>query len=189
MCGSGTFLMEAAQIALAIPPGLGREFAFAKLENFDAAAWEAMRREADARRKPVGFCNIFGSDLYGDALKVARENLSAAGLLEAVQLKQCNVLEVPAPAPQGVLVANPPYGVRIGEQQDLAALYPELGHALKQRFAGWRAYFFTADLRLAKLIRLSATRRIPLFNGPLECRLFEYKMVAGGMRREKPAAE
>lgn len=188
MCGSGTFLMEAAQIALGIPPGLGREFAFAKLENFDAAAWEAMRGEAAARRKPAAFCNIYGSDLYGDVLKVARENLAAAGLLEAVQLKQCNVLEVPAPAPQGVLVANPPYGVRIGEQQELAALYPELGHALKQRFAGWRAYFFTADLRLAKLIRLSAARRIPLFNGPLECRLFEYKMVAGGMRREKPAA-
>ena len=121
------------------------------------------------------------------SLKVARENLESAGLLEAVELKQCNVLEVPVPAPEGVLVTNPPYGVRIGEQEELAALYPELGHLLKQRFAGWRAYFFTGDFRLAKLIRLSASRRIPLFNGPLECRLFEYKMVAGGMRREKPA--
>jgi putative N6-adenine-specific DNA methylase len=86
-------------------------------------------------------------------------------------------------------VTNPPYGIRIGEQEELAALYPELGHMLKQRFTGWRAYFFTADFRLAKLIRLSASRRIPLFNGALECRLFEYKMVAGGMRREKPAPE
>lgn len=189
MCGSGTFLMEAAQMALDISPGLGREFGFAKLNNFDSAAWEKIRQDAAARRKPMHFCNIFGSDRYGDVVKVARENLAFAGLLEAVQLKQCDVLEVPAPAPQGVLVTNPPYGVRIGEQQELAALYPELGHALKQKFPGWRAYFFTADFRLAKLIRLSASRRIPLFNGPLECRLFEYKVVAGGMRREKPAAE
>jgi putative N6-adenine-specific DNA methylase len=189
MCGSGTFLMEAAQMALDIPPGLGREFAFSKLHNFKAPAWDKLRQDATARRKPMRFCKIYGSDLYGDVLKVARDNLEAAGLLEAVELKQCNVLEVPAPAEQGVLVTNPPYGVRIGEQEELAALYPELGHALKQRFTGWRAYFFTGDFRLAKLIRLSASRRIPLFNGPLECRLFEYKMVAGGMRREKPASE
>ncbi len=189
MCGSGTFLMEAAQMALDIPPGLGREFAFSKLHNFQPQAWEKLRQEAAARRKPMQFCKIYGGDLYGDVLKAARENLEAAGLLEAVELKQCNVLEVPAPAEQGVLVTNPPYGVRIGEQEELAALYPELGHALKQRFTGWRAYFFTGDFRLAKLIRLSASRRIPLFNGPLECRLFEYKMVAGGMRREKPASE
>lgn len=186
MCGSGTFLMEAAQMTLDIAPGLGRQFAFAKLHNFDAGAWEALRREAEARRKPVRFCDIYGSDLYGDVLKVARGNLEAAGLLDAVQLKQCNVLEVPVPAATGVLVTNPPYGVRLGDQEALAALYPELGHVLKRRFAGWRAYFFTADFRLAKLIRLTASRRIPLFNGPLECRLFEYKMVAGGMRKEKP---
>jgi len=189
MCGSGTFLMEAAQMALDIPPGLGREFAFSKLLNFRDKIWENLRAEAAARRKPMQFCSIYGSDKYGDALKVARENLETAGLLEAVELKQCNVLEVPVPAAEGVLVTNPPYGVRIGEQEELAALYPELGHMLKQRFAGWRAYFFTADFRLAKLIRLSASRRIPLFNGALECRLFEYKMVAGGMRREKPAPE
>lgn len=187
MCGSGTFLMEAAQMALDIAPGLGREFAFSKLHNYRPEIWGKLHAAASARRKPAHFCNIYGSDKYGDTLKVARENLEAAGLLAAVELKQCNVLEVPAPAPEGVLVTNPPYGVRIGEQEELAALYPELGHMLKQRFTGWRAYFFTGDLRLAKLIRLSASRRTPLFNGPLECRLFEYRMVAGGMRKPKPA--
>ncbi len=186
MCGSGTFLMEAAQMALDIAPGLGREFAFSKLHNYRPEAWDKLRAAASARCKPAHFCNIYGSDKYGDVLKVARENLEAAGLLAAVELKQCNVLEVPAPAAEGVLVTNPPYGVRIGEQEELAALYPELGHALKQRFTGWRAYFFTGDLRLAKLIRLSASKRTPLFNGPLECRLFEYQMVAGGMRKPKP---
>ncbi|MDP2829167.1 MAG: THUMP domain-containing protein [Sulfuricellaceae bacterium] len=189
MCGSGTFLMEAAQMALDIAPGLGREFAFAKLNNFQPEVWKALKSAAESRRKPVQFCHIYGSDKFGDALKIARENLEIAGLLAAVELKQCSVLEVPVPAPEGVLVTNPPYGVRIGELEELAALYPELGHTLKQRFTGWRAYFLTGDFRLAKLIRLSASRRIPLFNGSLECRLFEYKMVAGGMRREKVVGE
>jgi putative N6-adenine-specific DNA methylase len=84
-----------------------------------------------------------------------------------------------------VLVANPPYGVRLGEDEALAAFYPKLGDALKARFAGWRCYFFTADLRLGKLIGLKASKRIPLYNGPLECRLLEFKIVAGSMRRER----
>ena len=102
-----------------------------------------------------------------------------------VSLKQANVLEISAPAASGFLVTNPPYGVRIGEQQQLAELYPKLGDALKKKFSGWSAYILTADPLLPKLIRLTASRRIPLFNGALECRLLEYKMVAGGMRRVK----
>jgi putative N6-adenine-specific DNA methylase len=186
MCGSGTFLLEAAQMALKIAPGLGRHFAFEKLKNFDAATWEKLRREAEARRLPLSPQPIWGSDLYGDVLKAARENLAAAGLADAVQLKQANVLEISAPAAEGVLVTNPPYGVRLGEQAELAEFYPKLGDALKRKFAGWRAYIFTADPQLPKLIRISASRRTPLFNGALECRLLEYKMVAGGMRK-KPA--
>jgi len=86
-----------------------------------------------------------------------------------------------------VLVANPPYGVRIGDEDHLAAFYPRLGDSLKRNFPGWRAYIFTADLRLPKLIGLAASRRTPLFNGALECRLFEFKLVSGSMRREKGA--
>ena len=93
------------------------------------------------------------------------------------------MLEVVAPAAQGLIVTNPPYGVRLGEQQELAEFYPKLGNVLKKQFAGWRAYLFTADLRLPKLIRLAVTRRIPLFNGALECRLFEYQMVEGSLRK------
>ena len=80
---------------------------------------------------------------------------------------------------------NPPYGERLGEDAELAAFYPKLGDALKQRYAGWTAYILTADLRLAKLIGLKASKRTPLFNGALECRLFEYRMIAGTMRRAK----
>jgi putative N6-adenine-specific DNA methylase len=92
-----------------------------------------------------------------------------------------------APAPEGVLVANPPYGVRLEEAERLAAFYPKLGDALKQRFAGWRCYFISADPQLPKLIGLKATKRTPLFNGALECRLLEYRIIAGTMRRQKPS--
>jgi len=113
---------------------------------------------------------------------------------EAATLKQANVLEMPPPASTGVIVTNPPYGVRLEEQDELAAFYPKLGDALKKKYSGWTAYILSADMRLAKLIGLKASKRTPLFNGALECRLFEYKLVAGGMRRErketteKPAA-
>jgi putative N6-adenine-specific DNA methylase len=185
MCGSGTLLLEAAQIARGVPPGYKRGFAFEKLRGFDAQLWASIRADADAHIGQDGATPIFGSDLFGDALKLARENLAAAGLADAVILKQANVLEISAPAAGGVLVTNPPYGVRLGEQEKLAAFYPQLGNALKKKFAGWRACLFTADLRLPKLIGLSPSKRTPLYNGPLECRLYEFRMVAGAMRREK----
>jgi putative N6-adenine-specific DNA methylase len=83
-------------------------------------------------------------------------------------------------------VMNPPYGERQETEEELAAFYPRLGDALKQRYAGWTAYILTADLRLAKLIGLKASKRTPLYNGALECRLFEYRLVAGSMRKSKP---
>ncbi len=186
MCGSGTFLMEAAQMALNISPGLGRNFAFEKMSNFDSQAWAAMRQESEAKQLPRTSQPIYGSDLFGEMLKLAKENIEAAGLSEVINLKQANVVEISPPAEEGVLVTNPPYGVRLDELERLAEFYPRLGDALKQKFAGWNAYIFTADLRLPNLIRLTTSRRTPLFNGALECRLFEYKVVAGGMRREKP---
>ena len=188
MCGSGTFLMEAAQMALQISPGLGRHFAFEKLKNFDAAAWADLRQKSEARQLPRTSQAIYGSDLFGEMLKLAQENIEAAGLSEVIELKQANVIEISPPTKEGVLVTNPPYGIRIDEQERLAEFYPRLGDALKKKFSGWRAYLFTADLRLPKLIHLATSRRTPLFNGALECRLFEYKMVEGGNRKEKPGA-
>jgi len=186
MCGGGTFLVEAAQIALDIAPGIARGFGFEKLKDFDADLWRELRAEAEARRKPVMQLPIYGSELYGDTLKLAHANLRAAGLEEAVQLKQANALEISAPAETGVLVTNPPYGERMGEQQELAEFYPKFGDALKQKFAGWNCYILSADMKLPKLIKLQVSRRTPLFNGALECRLFEYKIVAGSMRGPKP---
>ena len=187
MCGSGTFLLEAAQMALDIAPGLGRHFSFEKLKNFDRRRWQELLRQGAARQKSRVPLSIYGSDVSGEALKSARANLAAAGLEQVVTLKQANILEISAPAKEGIIVTNPPYGVRLGEQKELAELYPKLGDLLKKQFGGWRAYILSADMRLPKLIRLAATKRTLLFNGPLECRLFEYKMVEGGMRRKKGA--
>jgi len=186
MCGGGTFLVEAAQIALDIAPGSARRFGFEKLKTFDAALWGELRAAAHARRKPLAPLPIYGSELYGDTLKLAQANLAAAGLEGTVQLKQANALEISAPAETGVLLTNPPYGERMGEQQELAEFYPKFGNLLKQKFAGWNCYILSADMNLPKLIRLQVSRRTPLFNGALECRLFEYKIVAGSMRSPKP---
>jgi len=182
MCGSGTFLIEAVQMALNIQPGIARHFAFEKLLNFDAPKWEALRAQAIAAQIPPTPLEIYGSDLYGDALKTARRNLQEAGLSECVELKQANVLEIAAPADHGVLVANLPYGERMGELDELLALYPKLGDALKQKFGGWTAYLFTADRAILKKMRLSPSKRTPLFNGAIECRLLEYKIVSGSNR-------
>jgi putative N6-adenine-specific DNA methylase len=184
MCGSGTILLEAAHMALDIAPGLGRHFAFEKLKNFDRRHWQELLRQTADRQKPKVPFSIHGSDLSGEAIKSARTNLAAADLDQVVSLKRANVLEISAPAKEGVIVTNPPYGVRLGEQQALAQFYPKLGDVLKKQFSGWRAYLLSADMRLPKLIRLAATKRTPLFNGALECRLFEYKMVEGGMRKK-----
>jgi len=181
MCGSGTILIEAALIALDIAPGSGRRFAFERLTNFDPRRWRELRRKTTARQKAKNPLAIYGSDISSDALKAARANLVAAGIAECVTLQCANVLDLTPPANTGIIVSNPPYGVRLGEQQRLAEFYPKLGDSLKKRFTGWSAYLLSADMRLPKLIHLATSKRMPLFNGALECRLFEYKMVAGRM--------
>ena len=185
MCGSGTILLEAAHIALNIAPGSKRHFAFEKFKNFDVRCWRELLQRSAARQKRKTSLAIYGSDLSAEVLIAARANLAAAGLERVVSLKRADVLEITPPAKEGIIVTNPPYGVRLGEQQAMADFYPKLGDALKKKFAGWRIYLLSADMRLPKLIHLAASKRTPLFNGALECRLFEYKMVEGGMRRNR----
>ncbi|HEV8094136.1 MAG TPA: THUMP domain-containing protein [Burkholderiales bacterium] len=182
MCGGGTLLVEAAAIALGVAPGAGRTFGFERLAAFDATLWRRVRNghgAARAKRK----LSLFGSDVDPRAIVAARKNLAAAGFSERVHLERADVLERAAPAAAGVLATNPPYGERTGSSDELARFYPRLGDALKKRFAGWRCHLFTADLRLPKLIRLEPARRVPLYNGALECRLYEFRIVAGSHRR------
>lgn len=189
MCGSGTLLIEAALMALDIAPGRARHFAFERLLPHDPQGWQQIREAALAKERPREPLDIHGSDTEAAALHTCRSNLAAADLTACISLATADFLDRQPPFPGGVIVTNPPYGVRLDEQSSLAVLYPLLGHVLKQRYAGWRAYFFTADLRLAKLIRLSASKRTVLFNGGLECRLFEYRLVEGSNRKAAQEAD
>jgi putative N6-adenine-specific DNA methylase len=184
MCGGGTFLAEAAEIALGRAPGRSRNFGFQKLARFNAGTWERVLAGAQREEKPPESLPIYGSDLYGRSLDAARMNLREAGLDRVVSLKQVNLLELSAPERAGMIVTNPPYGVRLGEKEKLAELYPKLGDVLKKKFAGWSAFIFSGDPDLARLIRLSPSRKTVLYNGALECRLYEYRMVPGGNRRK-----
>ncbi|MDR1936259.1 MAG: class I SAM-dependent RNA methyltransferase, partial [Candidatus Accumulibacter sp.] len=183
MCGSGTFLMEAAQIALDIAPGAsGRGFGFQRLRNFRLDAWKDLLDAAQEAEQAARPAQIWGSDLSPAAVRAALANLDRAGLLPAVALCSGDLLEIDAPAPAGVLIANLPYGERVSDQEELAAFYPKLGSALKRRFAGWNCHLLSADSRLPKLMRLAPGRKTPLYNGAIECRLFQFAMVAGSNR-------
>ena len=160
-------------------PGAKRSFGFEKLSALDSKLWERIKNEKTVQ--PVE-PRLYGSDTDPEALQAARRNLGAAGIERWVKLEQSDVLERAAPEAAGVMVANPPYGERIGSADELAAFYPKLGDALKKKFASWNCFFFTADLRMPKLIRLEASRRTPLWNGSLECRLYEFRIVAGSNR-------
>ncbi len=185
MCGSGTFLLEAAQMAANIAPGLNRSFAFENFLNYEQETWTELLTKSQAAERSLSAGTLFGFDHDPQAITAATMNIEAAGFGDSIAIEEADVLEVQPPHSQGLLVTNPPYGVRSGHDTQLDEWYPQLGDALKRHFVGWRAFIFTADLRLPKRIRLAATRRTPLFNGPLECRLFEYPIVQGS-NRSKP---
>jgi putative N6-adenine-specific DNA methylase len=184
MCGSGTIAIEAALIAANRAPGLGRTFGFQKLAWYDGPAWQRIRQRAHDRVRPAPATPaIFASDVDPRVLELCRRNLAAAGVAGFVDVATADVVERAAPAPAGVLIANPPYGVRLESDVALTALYPQLGDALKQRFPGWTAYLLSGDTRLPKLIGLKPSRRTPLFNGAIECRLYRFEIVAGRHQR------
>ena len=199
MCGSGTILIEAAQIVAGIPPGARRSFAFEKFDGFDANEWREIKGSVKPNPLPAE-PTIFGSDISGDMIVMARNNLRSAGIPFEVPLKQIEAQEVKPPSETpGIILTNPPYGERIGVRGDrtqepddmAAAFYSAFSATLKQRFAGWQVFLFTADLGLPKMLRLKESRKTPFFNGALECRLFRFDMVAGFNRREgaKPKQE
>lgn len=192
MCGSGTILAEAAQMVLGIPPGMDRSFAFEKFQHFDATAWQAIKGSVKPNAIPTE-PTIFGSDISGDMVAMTRHNLERAGILFDVPLKQIEAQEVRPPSDTpGILLTNPPYGERIGVRgdktlpaDDLALnFYQSFGNTLKQRFSGWKIFLFTADLSAPKMLRLKESRKTPLYNGAIECRLFRFDMVSGFNRRE-----
>ncbi|HEY3178748.1 MAG TPA: THUMP domain-containing protein [Casimicrobiaceae bacterium] len=183
MCGSGTIVIEAAMIAAERAPGLKRSFGFQKLMWYDGPIWQRIKQSAHDRVcAPPTTTTLFGSDVEATVVAKATSNLKAAELEGFAAFERADALLRDAPAPSGILLTNAPYGVRLSDQQQLAAFYPRLGDALKRRFTGWTAYLFSGDMRLPKLLGLKVAKRTPLFNGALDCRLFEIPLVAGSMR-------
>ena len=192
MCGSGTIVIEAAQMLAGIPPGSRRSFAFEKFNSFKPAEWQAIKASIKPNPMP-STPTIFGSDISGDAVTMTRNNLSQAGIPFEIPLKQIEAQEVKPPSDvPGILLTNPPYGERIGvrgdstvPEDDMAvAFFSAFGSTLKNRFAGWKVLLFTADLGLPRLLRLKESKKTPFFNGAIECRLFRFEMVAGSNRRD-----
>jgi len=182
MCGSGTLLVEAISRGLNIAPGLNRNFAFEKMVNFDDNLYSNMQNEAKKSELRDRKLQIYGSDINGKAIEIAKQNFQQIKLDDYVEFSHGDFLSKEAPANHGVLVTNPPYGIRLDEQERLAELYPQIGNKLKKSYADWNCYFFTADLRLPKLIRLKPSRKTPVYNGALECRLYKFKIVSGSNR-------
>jgi len=176
MCGSGTIPIEAALLASRTAPGRNRSFGFQTWLDFDSALWNRIVAEAEEgiRKMPLGL--ITGFDQDSRALKLARRNADNAGFEGQVHFFHASLEEFRPEGDKGVVIINPPYGKRLGEEEDLKELYCSIGDILKQRCRGWTGFVLTGNLELAKYIGLKASRRFVLFNGPIECRLLRYEL-------------
>jgi putative N6-adenine-specific DNA methylase len=183
MCGSGTFVIEATSIGLNIAPGLKRHFAFQKFKTYEKNKWENIKTQALDEMTLDKTLDIYASDIDSKAINVLEDNCNNLGILKNIKYKRANFLDYDAPNLCGTMVTNPPYGIRLDELDTIATMYPQYASHLKNSYENWSCHFFTADLRMPKLMRLKPERKIPLHNGALDCRLYEFKMVKGSNRK------
>lgn len=181
MCGSGTFLVEAALIAANINPGVfRRKYAFRNWADYDEELFESLWNNEDAERTPANI--IKGADILPAAVEATRRNLRAAGVAKYVEVEVRKFSEWrEAPAPSGIMVMNPPYGQRISAP-DMEELYAIIGRQLKQLFTGWNAWIISTDDEFFHSIGLAPSQKIALMNGSIDCQLREYVMFAGNKR-------
>ncbi|PWR02804.1 RNA methyltransferase [Meridianimarinicoccus roseus] len=175
MCGSGTFVIEAAEIAAGLPPGRDRSFAFERLAGFDERAWQELRAQELAAARPEELtARFFGSDRDAGAIRMSRENAIRAGVgAVAAFLEQPAGRSVPPPGPPGLVIVNPPYGARIGDRKRLRSLYAAFGRTMRDRFPGWRVALVTSEPQLAQATGLPfAPPGAPVPNGGLRVQLF-----------------
>jgi putative N6-adenine-specific DNA methylase len=201
-CGSGTIAIEAAQVACNIAPGLLRRFGFERLRQHAAADWVALRGEAQAARRPAQ-APVFGSDVAFRMVDFAQRNAQRAGVADAVQLRGGDALQrMPPIDVPGVMLLNPPYGERIeaggiagagrggreqAQMEQAGDFFTQLASHWKKNYAGWTAWVLSPDAKLPSRMRLKESRRVPMWNGPIECRLFRFDMVAGSARTRDAA--
>jgi 23S rRNA (guanine2445-N2)-methyltransferase / 23S rRNA (guanine2069-N7)-methyltransferase len=190
MCGSGTFLTEGALMAADAAPAFDRPyFGFLKWRGHDAGLWERLRAEAVARRGArVARRCILGSDIDAEAVRMAIANGEQAGVAEWLHVEKRALSELSRPRGEGgLVVANPPYGERIGAESGLPALYSELGSVLREHFQGWQAAILTGNPPLARNLGIYAKRTHRFFNGSIECRLLRFDLNEASAQR--PAEE
>ena len=178
LCGSGTLLIEAGLLAAGIAPGLlGGTFAFERSLGFDRGRWEELREAARRAVRPPRRLVLRGSDIDPAAVTAARANAAAAGLGEVVWVEQADVRDfAPTPGWGATVVTNPPYGVRLEEEETLFPLYRDMGRVFKNRCRGFHVHLFMAGGRLAKIFALKPSRWWPLFHGGLPCRLARFEI-------------
>jgi len=181
LCGSGSLLIEAACMALGRAPGLGRPFALERWPDFDAQLWQherdaaaALARDQLASGEPLA--PVLGMEQDPAVLEQARSNALAAGMAAVVELRQGDCRDFEPPPGPGILVANPPYGERIGERDALEPLYADLGRMVKERCSGWSLWLLSGNPELTGALKMKASRRIPISNGGIDCRWLHYEV-------------
>jgi putative N6-adenine-specific DNA methylase len=175
MCGSGTLPMEASAIALGLAPGLHRFFAFQSWANYDEQEWQRIRSKSKEQAQKCLQAPILASDVLGGAVEMTKRNLERSGLLEAVRCTRASIEDLQAPAPRGIMLCNPPYGVRLEHDATrLKALYRALGRTFKKRFNHWTLGLFTAHQHLANATGLNFTSRSSAWShGGIRIRLYQ----------------
>ncbi|MFH1664632.1 MAG: class I SAM-dependent RNA methyltransferase [Candidatus Omnitrophota bacterium] len=175
MCGSGTLAIEAALIALGKAPGLLRSnYALTHLKNFDSEYWQTLRKETlDLAAKKIDF-RIIATDIKEKAVSAAMKNAKTAGVDHLVEFKTCDFRDTDIPEGKGIVMLNPEYGERMGDIAKLTGTYKEIGDFFKKKCVGYTGYVFTGNRDLSKKVGLAAKKRVPFYNGDIECRLLEY---------------
>ena len=189
MCGSGTIAIEAAMIATNRRPGLLRSnYAFMHIMGYNSSMYEIERKKLDTQIKHIENLKIIASDISSSAIATAKLNAAAAGVLELIDFEVCDFEKTSIPEQaNGVIMFNPEYGERLGDENELNATYARMGDFLKNQCKGYTGYVFTGNLDLAKKIRLKPSRKIEFYNATIDCRLLEYELYAGTKRVDKPA--
>ena len=196
-CGSGTIAIEAAQMACNIAAGSGRRFAFERYLPFAQHVWDAIKkeaREAEVTRIPGQKPIIFGSDVAFRMVDFAQRNAERAGVADVIEFRGGDALQrMPPSDSPGVMLLNPPYGERIAVAgvaarelavtEDGGEFFSQLATHWKKNYSGWTGWILTPDLKLPSKMRLKESRRVPMWNGPIECRMFRFDMVKGAARK------
>ena len=178
MCGAGTIAIEAALIATRTPPGsLRKNFGFMHVKPYKESDWKSVLSLTPPPRPPTP--RIIATDISAHAIEAARSNARNAGVYDLIEFNVCDFRETPVPEGGGVVMFNPEYGERLGDEQHLEPTYRGIGDFLKQKCNGYTGYVFTGNLGLAKKIGLRSSRRLILWNARIECRLLEFEMYEG----------